>query len=72
MGPSAGVCRPISLSAKAILRLARLSDVQVCLGSAYTLEPGSWLLEWRSLPPGMEAFINLNNNLLQPGAHGGR
>lgn len=72
VGPSAGVCCPISLSAEAFLRLAHLSDVQVCLGSAYTLESGSWLPGRRSFSPGMEAFINLNNTLRQPGAHGGR
>lgn len=72
VGPSAGVCCPISLSAEAFLSLAHLSDVQVCLGSAYSLESGSWLPGWRSFPPGIEAFIKLNNNLLPPGAHRGR
>lgn len=40
VGPAAGVCCPISLSAEAFLCLARLSDVQVRLGSAYTLSQG--------------------------------
>lgn len=69
VGPSAGVCCPISLSAEAFLRLAHLSDIQVCLGSAYTLESGSWLPGHMSFPPGMEALINLNNNALPPEAH---
>ena len=51
VGPSAGVRCLISLSAEAFPSLAHLSEVQVCLGSAYTLESGSWLPGLRRFPP---------------------
>lgn len=52
VGPSAGVCCPISLSAEAFLRLAQLSDVQVRLGSAYTLSQGHGCQDGGVFPQG--------------------
>lgn len=50
-------------------KLVHLSEGQVCPGSAYTPEAGSRLPGRRCVPSGMEAFINLNNNLRPPRAH---